>query len=82
MVQPDRPQMAIKYGAERMQSAGQVINKRIKTRTDNIFAFPPLQWLCGLPRCYIIRTLPALWDYDFVVHKLNLIQITTKGGTQ
>jgi len=36
MVQPDRPQMTIKYGAEKMQSACQMTKARIQTHNDNI----------------------------------------------
>jgi len=36
MVQPDRPQMAIKEGAEKMQSACQITNARIQIHTDKI----------------------------------------------
>jgi hypothetical protein len=36
MVQPDRPQMATKYDAGKMQSACQITDARIQTHTDNI----------------------------------------------
>jgi hypothetical protein len=36
MIEPDRPQMTIKYGAEKMQFACRITKARIQTHTNNI----------------------------------------------
>ena len=61
MVKPDRPQMKIKYGAEKVRFASRMTKARIHPHTHNIYyllPFQPNNGYANAPPCYVIRTLP------------------------
>jgi hypothetical protein len=74
MVQPDRPDMTIKYGTENMRFACRITKARIQTHTYNIVTmtntlimfniycfFTTKMVIAKAPQCYVIYILPILF---------------------